>query len=121
YAIVFLNGPDSWSSSDTTLRTAHSRVNSDDPKGFKYLDVVTNGMPAFFASMPAATMAMYRGLSAFENPQTYDQILSAIDQAPLVLVSGEHDNAFTHNTGGAGSSWEGLNASGKVAKNETKQ
>lgn len=121
YAVVFLNGPDSWSFDDAMLRTAHARVNSDDPKGFKYLDVVTNGMPAFFASMPAATMAIYRGLSAVDNPQTYDQILASIDPAQLALVTGDHDNGFTHSTAGGGASWEGLNASGKVAKNETRQ
>ena len=49
YAIVFMNGCDSYAYVDSALNDAHAEVNADDPEGTIYLDILTNAMPAYFA------------------------------------------------------------------------
>ena len=46
YAIVFMNGCDTYAYIDSALADAHADVNEDDPEGTKYLDIVANAMPA---------------------------------------------------------------------------
>jgi hypothetical protein len=126
YAIVFINGCDTYAYIDSALADAHSDVNPDDPNGTKYLDIVTNAMPSFFHSMSGATLALMRGLMEVENPRTYEQMFVNIDDAEVVLVSGEQDNVFVPGFDGGGddggddgaSDWDGLSESGSVARNE---
>jgi hypothetical protein len=118
YAIVYLNGCDTFAYVDDALFTAHQEINPDDTTGFKYIDIVNNAMPAFFHSMSGATMAMIRGLIAYQTPQTYEQIFRRIDSVQVVLVSGEQDNAFTPGAGGAPVLWNGLVDSGAVRRDE---
>jgi hypothetical protein len=95
YAIVFMNGCDTYAYIDSALADAHAAVNPDDPEGTKYMDVVANAMPSFFRSMPEATMAIIRGLLSYDDPMTYKEILKAIDSSEVALVTGEHDNEYT--------------------------
>ncbi len=124
YAIVFINGCDTYAYIDSALADAHSSINPDDPNGTKYLDIVTNAMPSFFHSMPNATMALMRGLMNVEDPQTYEQMFVNIDDSEVVLVSGEQDNVFVPGFDGddrdddGTTDWEGLRESGTVARNE---
>ncbi|MBL4633297.1 MAG: PPC domain-containing protein [Kofleriaceae bacterium] len=94
YAIVFMNGCDTYAYVDSSLGDAHSAVNSDDPDGTKYLDIVTNALPSFFRSMPVATTALIEGLLSTDDPMTYESIFRGIDSAEVVLVSGEQDNVY---------------------------
>ncbi len=80
------------------------------------MDIVNNAMPAFFHSMSGATMSMFRGLLAYAEPMTYEQIFARIDSTQVVLVSGEQDNVFTPGGGGAPQTWAGIRESGTVAK-----
>jgi len=121
YLIMFENGCDSYAYIDGAILTAHAAVNSDDPTGTKYVDVVNNGMPAFFSSMPAATMAMYRGLAAYNAPKTYEQIFAGVDKSQVVLVTGEQDNVFTPGGGGTPEAWAGISGTGVIKKSEIKK
>ena len=67
YVVVFMNGCDTFAYVDGSLSQAHKAVNPDDTTGWKYIDIVNNGEPAFFASMAGATMAMFRGLLALRR------------------------------------------------------
>ncbi|MCB9548267.1 MAG: PPC domain-containing protein [Myxococcales bacterium] len=120
YVMVFMNGCDTYAYVDQAIFEAHARVNGDDPKGTKYADVITNGLPAFFASMADATMALVKGMTRYDSPLTYEQIFRDIDQSQIVLVSGEEDNTFVPGGGDAEptSAWPGLSMDGDVAKNE---
>jgi hypothetical protein len=117
YQIFFMNGCDTFAYMDDTLATKRGVLNTDDPSGTKYMDMVTNAMPAFFNSMPDASMAMIRALLAPTAPRTYDSIFTDIDSAQIVVVTGEEDNAFEP---GAPTtpSWSFDNA-GAVGKAET--
>jgi hypothetical protein len=120
YAIVMMNGCDTYAYVDDALWNAHARVNPDDATGTKYLDIVTNAMPAYFSEMPKATMAFIKALLDVETPRTYEQIFAGIDSSQVVLVSGEQDNAFVPGSGTAptppdSSRWTGLSESGHLA------
>ncbi|MEM6994726.1 MAG: PPC domain-containing protein [Myxococcota bacterium] len=121
YAMVFMNGCDTYAYVDDALAKAHMAVNSDDPNGTKYLDIITNAMPSFFREMPAASMALVRGLMAHDDPQTYEQMFLGIDSDEVVLVSGEQDNVYVPGGGGGGGgtdNWSGLSEKGTVTRNE---
>ncbi len=121
YVVVYMNGCDTFAYIDDALNTAHKNVNSDDTTGYKYIDIVNNAMPAFFASMSGATMSLFRGFLSYEDPKTYEQMFSRVDSSQLVLVTGEQDNVFTPGGGGQPQTWAGLNESGSVTKGQTKK
>jgi hypothetical protein len=122
YVIVFMNGCDTFAYVDGSLAETRARVNPDDPTGTKYMEFVTNAMPAFFSSMPSASMALIRGLMKHEAPLTYDQIFQSVDRSQVVLVTGEEDNVFTPgNNPPPPGSWNGIDERGSVAKNEEKR
>ncbi len=120
YAIVFMNGCDTYAYVDSALADAHAAANADDPTGTKYLDIVTNAMPSFFRSMSGASMALIRGLMNESSPKTYEQMFRNVDRSQVILVSGEEDNTFT--PGGDAEeptdSWSGLDESGTVARSK---
>lgn len=125
YVVVYMNGCDSYAYIDDALSNAHKAVNPDDTTGYKYIDIAVNGMPAFFASMSGATMAMFRGLLSYDNPMTYEQIFKQVDASQVVLVTGESDNVYTPGApqGGGGtnpSPWGGLTASDSVKHSSNK-
>ncbi|MEO8701475.1 MAG: PPC domain-containing protein [Kofleriaceae bacterium] len=120
YVVIYMNGCDTFAYIDDALNRAHKNLNSDDTTGFKYVDIVNNAMPAFFASMSGATMAMFRGLLQYQDPQTYEQIFRNVDSSQIVLVAGEQDNVFTPGGGGTPTTWVGLRDSGTVKRNEKK-
>jgi len=119
YVIVFMNGCDTFAYVDDALNTAHKTINPDDTTGFKYIDIVTNAMPSFFSSMADASMAMFRGLAAYDDPKTFEQMFRNIDSAEVVLVSGEQDNTYTPGGGGQPATWAGINVSAGAKKGET--
>ena len=128
YAIVFMNGCDTYAYVDSALADAHAAVNDDDPNGTKYLDIVTNAMPSFFSSMPAAALALVDGLMSYEEPRTYERIFEDIDDDQVVLVSGEQDNVFVPGMDDDGgdddpppAEWEGLSEGGTVGRGEEKR
>lgn len=120
YVVVFMNGCDTFAYIDDSLFRAHKNVNPDDTTGFKYIDIVNNGMPSFFANMSESTLAMFRGFVGMDDPKTYEQIFAKIDSSQLVMVTGEQDNTFTPGGGGTPTTWNGLNESGSLARNAKK-
>lgn len=121
YAIFFENGCDTYAYVDAELWEAHAAVNSDDPTGTKYLDMIVNGMPAYFRSDAEATLAVVNGLLSHDQPKTYEQIFKDVDSSQVVLVTGEQDNTFVPGGGGGGEpdpTWSGMTESGSVTKNQ---
>ena len=94
YVIVFMNGCDTYAYVDDALYAAHREVNPDDPIGTRYVDLVTNAMPAYFRDMTEASMAMVDALSNPDKPLKYDEIFANIADDQLVLVTGEDDNVY---------------------------
>lgn len=121
YAMVFMNGCDTYAYVDSALWDAHAAVNADDPSGTKYLDIITNAMPAYFRSDAEATMAFIDGLLDYEEPRTYEQMFKEVDAAQVILVSGEADNEYFPGWPGGGEEpvdWSGLSEAGSVERNQ---
>jgi hypothetical protein len=114
YVIVFMNGCDTFAYVDGSLAQTRAAINPDDPTGTKYMEFVTNAMPAFFHEMPASSMALIRGLLSHDRPRTYEQIFRDIDDGQVVLVTGEEDNVFRPASGPAAL----LDETASVAKGE---
>jgi len=94
YVIVFMNGCDTFAYVDGSLAQTRALINPDDPTGTKYLDFVTNAMPAYFHEDSESSMALIRGLISHDRPRTYEQIFRDIDSKQVVLVTGEEDNSY---------------------------
>jgi hypothetical protein len=90
YQIMYLDTCDSFAyvSADLPL----SRATPDDPAGTRNLDVVVNSMPATFAGMPAAAMALVGALLPGAAPQRYEDILAGFDPSRVGFVLGDEDN-----------------------------
>ena len=115
YQIFFMNGCDTYAYVDGSLAKTRSILNPDDPSGTKYMDMITNAMPAFFHSMPAASLALIKSLGDNAKPKTYQEIFTGIDKSQVVVVTGEEDNVFTPQ--GVVTKWA-VNEEGVVAKGE---
>ncbi len=94
YQLFFMNGCDTFAYQDDTLTRTRAALNPDDPTGTKYMDFVTNGMPAYFSSLTPDSMAIVNALLAKDTPHTYEQIFANVDSAQVVTVVGEEDNVF---------------------------
>ncbi len=117
YQIFFINGCDTFAYADETMAKTRALLNPDDPSGTRYMDVVTNAMPAFFSSMPLGAMAFVRAMLAPTEPRTYESIFNGIDSEQVVVVTGEEDNAFA--AGAPVSSPWSFAQAGAVGKRET--
>ena len=120
YVVVFMNGCDTFAYVDSSLSSAHKALNPDDTTGFKYIDIINNGMPSFFSNMADSSLALIRGFVSFEDPQTYEQIFAKISSTQLVMVTGEQDNEFTPGGGGTPEAWAGLAEQGSLTRNAKK-
>lgn len=94
YAIVFMNGCDTFAYVDGSLAEKRRQLNPDDPTGTRYMEFVTNAMPAFFSAMPTASFALISGLMDRKNPKTYDQLFETVSKNQMIVVTGEEDNQF---------------------------
>jgi hypothetical protein len=118
YQILFLDGCDTFAYADNTWATRRAPLNPDDnASGTKYLDVITNAMPAYFSSLSTSSMALLHALAHPEAPQTYPQIFHGVDPSQVVVVNGEEDNVF-HPGAAYASKWS-LGEEGFVGKAES--
>jgi len=118
YQIFFMNGCDTFAYVDGALAETRAALNHDDPTGTRYMEIVTNGMPAFFNEIAQDSMAIFHALLDREAPRTYEEIFGGIDSSQVVVVTGEEDNVFQP---GGGGGWTGLDDSGTVARREAKR
>jgi hypothetical protein len=123
YVMVFMNGCDTYAYVDSALFQAHARVNPDDPDGTKYVDLLANAHPAFFASMAGASLALVKGLMAYDQPRTYEQMFKDVDDDQIVLVTGEEDNEYVPGFGTdtdtpPADAWTGLARSGALDRGQ---
>ncbi len=119
WQLFFYNGCDTFAYQDTTLATRRALLNSDDASGTKYMDMITNAMPAYFNYMDDSALAMIAAFTETTPSKTYNQIFSGISTTQVVSVMGEEDNVYSASSPPA-AVWQGVNESGSVAKYEVK-
>ncbi|MGZ3438305.1 MAG: hypothetical protein ACXVDD_02265, partial [Polyangia bacterium] len=118
YQILFMDGCDTFAYVDDTIPNQRALLNPDDKPGTRYMDMVTNAMPAYFVSLADSTMALVRALSAPNAPQSWGTIFRNVDSAQVAVVTGEEDNVFTPGYD-PGSYWNGFDAAGTVGYKQT--
>ncbi len=118
YQIFFMDGCDTFAYSDNALATVRAKLNPDDPTGTKYMEIVTNAMPAYFVNMPGASMALIGALNAPAAPKTYNTIFREVDPSQVVVVEGEQDNVYLP-TNPVPTKWAGLASSGVLGKSQS--
>jgi len=118
YQIVFFDGCDTFAYTDDTLATRRAALNPDDVSGTKYLDTVTNAMPAYFNNMSDASMALFRALLHDEAPKSYPAIFKDVAKDHVVVAQGEEDNAYLPGST-LGPKWTNLEETGFVGKSES--
>ncbi len=91
YQVYFLNGCDTFSYYPTQAMTRVERMNPGD-KASKWLDLISNGMPAYFHTMSPNTLAVLKEL--VRQRASYRDILSQIDDYQNAAVMGEEDNLY---------------------------
>jgi len=96
YQIFFFDSCDTYAYLDTALTDRRVQANgaADDPKGSKYLDVVTNVLPSYFNNYAGSSLSLFRALLQRSTPKSYNAILSELPSDQVVVVTGEEDNAF---------------------------
>ncbi|MEO7093108.1 MAG: hypothetical protein ABI175_07655 [Polyangiales bacterium] len=118
YQIFYMDGCDTFAYFDGALAATRAKLNSDDPTGTKYMEVITNAMPAYFMNMPNAAMALVSALGNPAAPKSYNSIFKSIDDSQIAVVTGEEDNVYVP-TYAPGPRWSGLTAEGNVGKSES--
>jgi hypothetical protein len=95
YQLFVFNSCDSFAYADTTLTDRHAAANgASDPKGTKYLDVMTNVLPSYVVNESSSLLRVLRAMLRRNTPASYDRILSGLPSDQMVVVWGEDDNAF---------------------------
>ncbi len=91
YQIFMVNGCDTFSYLDDSLRQAHEAVNPGESPS-KYFDLISNAAPSQFGDDALNAVQFVRAL--VEKKATYAQLLSSFGRAQRALVTGEEDNHF---------------------------
>ncbi|HRG97466.1 MAG TPA: hypothetical protein PLR99_14530, partial [Polyangiaceae bacterium] len=97
HLLFFMNGCDTFAYVDGRLRASRAALNTDDPAGTKYLDMVTNAMPSY-ADAYSSEPVLLDALIDWQTPQTFADIFRNIDYRQVVAVTGEEDNEFVPGT-----------------------
>ena len=118
YQILFMDGCDTFAYIDDTIPKQRAALNADDPTSTKYMDMVSNAMPAYFVSLSGSTMALIRALAAPNAPTSWTNIFRDVDASQVAVVTGDEDNVFTPGYD-PGASWNGFNQHGVVGYKQT--
>ena len=93
HLLFFMNGCDTFAYVDGRLREARTALNTDDPTGTKYLDMISNAMPSY-ANAYSSEPVVLDALIDWQTPRTFADIFRSIDYRQVVAVTGEEDNEF---------------------------
>ncbi len=122
FVIVYMNGCDSFAYVDGYLAQARSILNPDDPTGTRYLDMITNALPANPTWFPPAMASLINNLIDVDKPRTYQSILKEFERDHMAVVTGDEDNVFAPGMpivpGVVEPAWDGIESTGSVARNE---
>jgi hypothetical protein len=120
YVIAFVNCCRTYGNLRGIVAAARSGLNADDPKGTRYMDVVSNVEDPLFLYGRLAATALTFGLLNRDVPSSYDQILGR-----GWLVTGAEDNTFVPPVlpGGATSAlpWSGIDRTDTVTRSAEKR
>lgn len=91
WQLYYINGCHSFCYFQDDLDLAHQAVNPGS-KPYDYVDLITNGMSAYFMNNAPSNMVIISAL--IEKKQTYRQIFEYLDESQKPCVMGEENNKF---------------------------
>lgn len=96
YQVFFFDSCDTFAYLDTALTQRRIDVNGTamDPRGTRYLEVLTNVLPSYFSNYSSSSITVLKALMTPDAPKTYNQILQDLPSDQVVVVTGEEDNTF---------------------------
>ena len=93
YHLVFINGCDTFSYVDDSLRSQIASLNPGS-KDYQHIDMILNTLPTFYG--PTMANSNFNLLASMHNGnQTFRTILSSFPANQKAVVIGEEDNTFT--------------------------
>lgn len=96
YQIVLVNGCQTFAYVDGTMTDRRHAVNGEtDPSGTRFLDVVTNALPNLTSDTAQVSSALFDAILQADAPKSYGEILRAMPDGQIPVVSGEEDNRYT--------------------------
>ena len=118
-----MNGCDTFAYVDGSLSQPRTRPSTPTtPPARKYMDIINNAMPAFFAlDGRALRWRCSAACSRTTRRRPTSRSSRNVDSSQVVIVTGEQDNTFTPGGGGQPQPWAGLNDHGAVATSATKK
>jgi hypothetical protein len=118
YQVFFMDGCDTFAYVDGALASTRALLNPDDVPGSKYMEIISNAMPAYFHSLTDSAMALIRAMRDESAPKSWQRIFREVDPVQVVVVTGEEDNVFTPSYS-PGALWNGFDARGVVGYKQT--
>ena len=96
YQLVLLNGCESFALVDTTMNDRRREVNgASDPKGTRFLDVVSNARPGYANNLATISNTLFSAALRADTPRHYRDLITTMPESHVVVVWGEEDNGFT--------------------------
>jgi hypothetical protein len=100
YQMIYWAGCNSYSYYTTPFFEMKAQLNPAlDPNGTKKLDIISNALPSYFAFNAVNAQVMLNALLGFQNPQSYQQIITELESqgsgwgVPVIVnVIGDEDN-----------------------------
>ncbi len=96
YQLVLLNGCQTFAYIDTTINDRRIEANgaASDPKGTKFLDLIGNALPGHTSNLADMSLTVLSAVTQPDSPKTFNDLMTAMPRAHLVVTFGEEDNAF---------------------------
>lgn len=97
YQLVLLNACDTFALVDASMTDRRRAVNgaASDPRGTKFLDVISNARPGYASNLANVAGVVYGAAVGSDWPTSYGEIVGAMPAIHVAVVYGEEDNAFT--------------------------
>ncbi|MBX3209882.1 MAG: hypothetical protein KF764_32935 [Labilithrix sp.] len=96
YQLVLLNACDTFALVDSAMTDRRRARNGAaiDPKGTKFLDVISNARPGYASNLANVAGEVYGAALGSDWPKSYDAIVGAMPASHVAIVYGEEDNTF---------------------------
>ncbi len=91
YKVFLLNGCISYSYVGKKMFDIHSKINNGED-GSKYVDIISNAMPAYFHHNALSSLHVLRSL--YDQSKNYKEILTGFPEVQRANVIGEEDNLW---------------------------
>ncbi|MBX3201269.1 MAG: hypothetical protein KF894_24240 [Labilithrix sp.] len=97
YQLMLLNACDTFALVDASMTDRRRATNgaAADPRGTRFLDVISNARPGYASNLANVAGVVYGAALGSDWPSSYGEIVAAMPAVQVAVVYGEEDNTFT--------------------------